>query len=151
MLQINMLMPLMLRSTFNRTDIKIVLKIWDHRKWKVTKFLENFLFFQPYNSSEKDCIIICLNTGTQHSAWLLLKEEIVLQPSVIKLLASMLEGNCILICKLTMCSSLMNIFLWMWLKKVWWYGLKTSDRMCPKWNICLCPERNNFVCQFNKP
>ena len=60
--------------------------------------------------------------------------------------------NCMLLCKLTVCSSLMTVFLWMWLTGIlviWnqnlWQDVSNMEHLPLSWKIHL------FKCQFKIP
>ena len=88
-----------------------------------------------------------MHTGTLHSQWFLSQQEIVPQPSLIKLLATMLEETAYCFV------SLQWVHHWLrsyecGLQEFLWYGFRTSDRMYQAWNICPCTDRNCNYCVF---
>ena len=56
------------------------------------------------------------------------------------IIGSHVERHCILLCELTLCSSLMIVFLWM--RSTWILVIWIQNK-----NICPCPKRNHIYCK----
>jgi hypothetical protein len=75
------------------------------------RFLENILFFGPYRSSESDEII--LSSAHRHIALTMVSLKAGNCSSALcnTIIGSLVQRNCLLLCKLTMFSSPKTVFL----------------------------------------
>ena len=121
---------------------------YNHRPHKMNRtiwFLHHILSCGMYKFSEKDGITFLY--AHRHIALTMISLTAGNCSSTLSntITGNHVHRNCILLCKLTVCTSL-TVFLCMWLTRIFVIWFQTSDRMYQTCNICPSTDRNCNYC-----
>ena len=148
MLEVIMLMLLKLQSIFNTTDIKNQPQNLKSQKMEgsIRSQKKNFILWAIQIPTIDSIILLSAHRHTAHTMTSLTTDNF--SSTVCNIIIGSLVGrHCILLCELTLCSSLMIVFLWMqsiWILVIW---IENHEQDASNREYLPCPKRNHIYCK----